>query len=116
MEHLSPAELEAGLDHVREAPADSGTLKLIVRRPAENQREVIAEGALDLVTGLVGDNWMTRGSSSTPDGSAHPDAQITMMNARAALLVVRVELVPGQRAAALVAGHEDRKSVCRERV
>lgn len=89
MEHLSLAELEAGLGHVREAPADSGTLELIVRRPAEDQREVLAEGTLDLVTGLVGDNWRTRGSSSTPDGSAHPDAQITVMNARAALLVAR---------------------------
>jgi hypothetical protein len=89
MEHLSLAELEAGLGHVRAAPADSGTLELIVRRPAENQREVLAEGTLDLVTGLVGDDWTTRGSSSTPDGSAHPDAQITMMNARAALLVAR---------------------------
>jgi hypothetical protein len=89
MEHLSLAELEAGLGHVRQAPADSGTLELIVRRPAENQREVLAEGTLDLVTGLAGDNWRTRGSSSTPDGSAHPDAQITMMNARAALLVAR---------------------------
>lgn len=89
MEHLSLAELEAGLGHVRAAPADSGTLELIVRRPAKNQREVLAEGTLDLVTGLVGDNWRTRGSSSTPDGSAHPDAQITMMNARAALLVAR---------------------------
>lgn len=58
-----------------------------MRRPAKNQREVLTEGMLDLVTGLVGDNWKTRGSSSTPGGSAHPDAQITMMNARAALLV-----------------------------
>jgi hypothetical protein len=94
MEHLSLAELEAGLDHAREAPADSGTLVLIVRRPAENEREVLAKGTLDLVTGLAGDNWKARGSSSTPDGFAHPDAQITMMNARAALLVARD---PGRR-------------------
>lgn len=100
MEYLSLAELEAGLGHVRAAPADSGTLELIVRRPAENQREVVAEGTLDLVTGLAGDDWRTRGSSSTPDGSAHPDAQITMMNARAALLVARD---PGRR---LLAGDQ----------
>jgi hypothetical protein len=89
MEHLSLAELEAGLDHVREAPADSGTLELIVRRPATSEREVLTEGTLHLDTGLAGDNWKLRGSLSTPDGSAHPDAQITMMNARAALLVAR---------------------------
>lgn len=94
MEHLSLAELEAGLDHVRAAPADSGTLELIVGRPAIGQREVLTEGTLDLVTGLTGDNWKARGSTSTPDGAAHPDAQITMMNARAALLV---------------AGHPDRR-------
>jgi hypothetical protein len=89
MEHLSLAELEAGLDHVREAPADSGTLELIVRRPATSEREVLTESTLHLDTGLAGDNWKLRGSISTPDGSAHPDAQITMMNARAALLVAR---------------------------
>ncbi len=94
MEHLSLAELEAGLDHVREAPADSGTLELIVRRPGEDEREVLAEGTLDGDTGPIGDNWKARGSTSTPDGSAHPDAQITMMNARAALLVARE---PGRR-------------------
>ena len=32
--------------------------------------------------GLVGDTWRERGSSSTPDGSANPLAQITVMNAR----------------------------------
>jgi hypothetical protein len=89
MEHLSLAELETGLDHVREAPADSGTLELIVRRPATSEREVLTESTLHLDTGLAGDNWKLRGSISTPDGSAHPDAQITMMNARAALLVAR---------------------------
>ena len=97
MKHLSLAELDAGLDHVRRAPADSGTLELIVRRPATGQREVLTEGTLDLVTGLLGDNWKARGSSSTQDGSAHPDAQITVMNARAALLVARD---PGRRALA----------------
>ena len=38
----------------------------------------------DRVTGLDGDNWLTRGSSSTPDGSAHPDKQVTVINARLA--------------------------------
>jgi len=87
MEHLSLAGLEAGLDHVRGAPADGGTLELIVRRPATDQREALTEGTLDLVTGLLGDNWKARGS--TGGGAAHPDAQITMVNARAALLVAR---------------------------
>ena len=79
--------LEAGLDRIRNSPADGGRLVLIVRRPAVGERELPTEAVLDLTAGLAGDNWMTRGSSSTPDGSAHPDKQITVMNARAAELV-----------------------------
>jgi len=62
-------------------------VELIVRRPAVEEREVIEEGDLDLVQGLVGDCWRERGSKSMPDGSANPDAQITVMNARVAALV-----------------------------
>jgi hypothetical protein len=32
--HLTADELLAGLEHIRQAPADHGTLELIVRRPA----------------------------------------------------------------------------------
>jgi MOSC domain-containing protein YiiM len=60
---------------------------LIVRRPEVGQRDLLEEAVLDQVTGLVGDNWLTRGSSSTPDGSAHPDKQVTVINARLAELV-----------------------------
>ena len=60
---------------------------MIVARPAVDARDVLEEGRLDLERGLVGDTWRVRGSSSTPDGSAHPDAQLTVMNARAAALV-----------------------------
>ena len=87
MEHLSRERLEAGLDHVRQSPPDHGRLMLIVRRPEVGQRDLPEEAVLDQVTGLVGDNWLTRGSSSTPDGSAHPDKQVTVINARLAELV-----------------------------
>jgi hypothetical protein len=80
-------QLSAGLDHVRESPSDEGTLELIVRRPRVDARELLDEGWLDLDTGLAGDCWLTRGSTTTPDGLAHPDAQIALMNARAAALV-----------------------------
>jgi hypothetical protein len=76
-------ELGLHLDTIRESPTDEGTLELIVRRPAENEREVLDEGFLDLHEGLVGDMWRARGSSRTEDGSAHPDMQLTLMNARA---------------------------------
>ncbi len=87
--HLSMAELEAGLEEVRQAPRDGGSLRLIVRRPRPNQREVVADAQLDPVEGLVGDSWKTRGSHATADGSAHPDMQLNIMNARAAALVAQ---------------------------
>jgi MOSC domain len=87
MEHLSTATLEAGLDHIRRAPADRGRVELIVRRPAVDEREVLLEGVLDQTEGLVGDTWRMRGSSRTPDGSAHPDMQLNVMNVRVAALV-----------------------------
>jgi MOSC domain-containing protein YiiM len=85
--HLSRDRLQAGLDKVRASPKDAGRIVLIVRRPAIGQRDMPAEAVIDQVTGLEGDNWLTRGSSSTPDGSAHPDKQITLINARLAELV-----------------------------
>jgi MOSC domain-containing protein YiiM len=87
VEHLSRERLEAGLGRIRQAPPDEGRIVLIVRRPAVGERDLPAEAMLDQDTGLDGDNWLVRGSSSTPDGSAHPNRQITVMNARVAELV-----------------------------
>jgi len=87
VEHLSRERLEAGLDHIRESPRDHGRLVLVVRRPQIGRRELPEEAILDQVSGLAGDNWLTRGSTSTPDGSANPRKQVTVMNARAAELV-----------------------------
>jgi MOSC domain-containing protein YiiM len=91
MKHLTMEELEAGLGNVAQCPKDHGELKLIVRRPRDGEREVLREGRLDLAVGLVGDNWKTRGSSKTPDGSAHPEKQVTITNAR------MIALVAGER-------------------
>ena len=93
MEHATPEELRAGLEHIRSAPADRGTLELIVRRPAENEREVLDEGELDLQVGLVGDRWHL-GSSPTND------AQLTLVNARLA------GVVAGERARWPLAGDQ----------
>jgi MOSC domain-containing protein YiiM len=87
LQHAELIRLEEGLDHIRAAPADSGTLQLIVRRPAVDEREVLTEARLDLHDGVVGDTWVTRGSSRTPDGGPSPDAQLTLMNARAAAAI-----------------------------
>jgi len=82
-------ELEAALDHLREAPKDEGILQLIVRRPQIDKREVVDEAELDPVLGLIGDNWNLRGSSKTADGSPHPEMQINIMNSRVTALVAQ---------------------------
>ena len=89
VQHLTPHELQDGLDHIRAVPSDEGTLAMIVARPDLMQRRLLDEGRLDATLGLVGDNWLTRGSSRTPDGLAAPDKQITVMNIRVAELVAR---------------------------
>ena len=89
IQHLSMTELEAGLDDIRDAPKDTGVVQLIVRRPETLDREVLDEGQLDTVEGLVGDNWKARGSGQTADGSADPECQITIMNSRVTDLVAQ---------------------------
>jgi MOSC domain-containing protein YiiM len=85
--HLTPAELEAGLDEVRRAPKDAGLLELIVRRPAVGERELLDHGSLDLDDGLVGDRW----SAGRQDRRPNRSTQVTLMNARAAALVARTK-------------------------
>lgn len=87
--HLSMAELQAGLEHIRRSPKDSGAVEMIVRRPKKLARELLQEARLDLIDGLVGDNWKSRGSRMRREGSADPDQQITIMNARVIALVAR---------------------------
>ena len=85
--HLTPDELQAGLTSIYESPANNGVLEMIVRRPAVDQREVLDEAVLDLQQGLVGDTWRRRPSSRTADGTAHPDMQLNIMNARVIALL-----------------------------
>jgi hypothetical protein len=77
--------LEAGLDAVRAAPADTGRVELIVRRPEVDARELIEEATLDPEDGLAGDNWHVKPSLKT--GAPNPEAQLTVMNARVTALV-----------------------------
>ena len=86
MTYLATNDLEAGLDHVRKSPKDDGHVELIVCRPAEGEREVLAEAILDCTEGLVGDTWSVRISKSTGTGP-NPECQVTLMNTRAAALV-----------------------------
>jgi hypothetical protein len=83
MGHLALATLHAGVEHVRRSPADAGRVELIVRRPGEDQRELLLEGDLRSDAGLVGDRWSIPRNGVAPN----PEAQLTLMNARAATLV-----------------------------
>ena len=87
--HLSMQELENGLDGIRRSPQDGGVLKLIVRRPAEGQREVLERGELSLDDGLVGDYWKAQASRHASDGNLDLSNQITVMNARAVNLLAQ---------------------------
>jgi tRNA (adenine37-N6)-methyltransferase len=78
---------EGWLAEVQRSPVDHGWLEMIVRRPAVGEREVLDSAELDTVVGLVGDNWLERGSRAAPDGSAELDAQLNIMNIRCARLV-----------------------------
>ncbi len=89
VKHLTTEELEAALDHLRQAPKDDGVVELIVRRPEENEREVLDEAEIDVALGLIGDSWIKRGSRRTVDGSPHPDMQINIMNSRVTALVAQ---------------------------
>src|SRR5215467_13583749 len=79
--------MEAALDDIRRSPADDGVVELVVSRPAEGERRLLDSAELDLTVGLVGDNWLARGNRHTDDGSADPEAQLTIMNARVARFV-----------------------------
>jgi hypothetical protein len=89
--HLTMAELEAGLPAILQSPKDVGRLELIVRRPAEGAREVLESGELNAIEGLAGDTWRVRPSSRTGDGTAHPDMQLNLMNARTIALVAQAK-------------------------
>jgi hypothetical protein len=87
IKQLTMTELEEGMEYIRQSPRDEGVLKMIVRRPNVDERELVEECELDLEQGLVGDSWKVRGSSHTPDGSANVNTQLTIMNARVIALL-----------------------------
>lgn len=80
--HMTLEQIHERLAERGASPQDKGTVEMIVRRPDMGEREVLDSAELDLTEGMVGDNWRTRGSSRTEDGSANPLAQITLMNSR----------------------------------
>ena len=108
--YRSTSELEAALSHIRDSPDGKGTIHLIVRRPAEDAREVLDEAHINQTEGIAGDSWNQRGSRLSEDGGPHPNKQITIMNARAAEAIIgpveRWPLAGDQIYADLNIGHE----------
>jgi len=98
--HQSTEALQNRLAHVCAAPGDAGTLEMVVSRPVPEDRAVLESGRLDAAVGLVGDNWLERGSSSTPDGASEPERQLTVMSARF------VDLIAGDRTRWALAGDQ----------
>ncbi|NOT46484.1 MAG: MOSC domain-containing protein [Acidobacteria bacterium] len=98
--HLTADEIQAKIAWVLDSPTDFGTLELIVRRPKVNKREVVETGELCVENGLVGDNWLMRGSSRTENGLGHPEMQLNVMNYRFA------ELIAGGRERISLAGDQ----------
>src|SRR4051794_30472346 len=86
--YRSTAELTGALHLLRDAPADDGTVHLVVRRPADEAREVLDEGVFDTVDGLIGDNWLTRATSRAIAAGRHLEAQVNVMSARMVGLLV----------------------------
>lgn len=89
IQYRTKEELEAGLAWIKQSPKTDGRLEMIVSRPDIGSRIVMESAELDVEKGLVGDTWRTRGSSRTPDGSAHPEMQIAIMNARTIQLLAQ---------------------------
>jgi MOSC domain-containing protein YiiM len=79
--HRTTDELESRVDEILAAPKDAGPIEMIVRRPAQNQREVVERADLSTELGLVGDSWIDRVDHN---GDPYFPAQLTLMNSRVA--------------------------------
>jgi MOSC domain-containing protein YiiM len=89
VKHLSWAELEAGLESIRQSPQDRGALEMIVVRPGTDQRLVLDACELGPGQGVHGDDWASRAHVQLPDGAVDLKAQVTLMNARAIALLAQ---------------------------
>jgi hypothetical protein len=67
---------------VRNAPKDSAIVTLLVARPGTDLRETVTEAVLDVEQGMVGDDWMARGSWKKAGTPANVEAQVTLMSTR----------------------------------
>ena len=89
MKHRTTKELMTELDEVGNSPQDDGVLEMIVVRPTTNERVILQKCQLTTSLGANGDVWATGSRKKLPDGSSHPDVQISVMNSRSIDLLTR---------------------------
>ncbi|MBD5778235.1 MOSC domain-containing protein [Pelagicoccus sp. NFK12] len=82
MNHVTTSQFEEQIEYILDAPKQSGTVKMIVARPATNERKILDSCLLSAKSGTDGDHWARGCWKSLPDGSPHPDVQISVMNYR----------------------------------
>ena len=68
-------DLEARWAQIEPSPQDNGSVALIARRPAPDQRELLDRATFTAEAGLLGDDWLRRHGNDI-------EAQITLMNSR----------------------------------
>ncbi len=79
--HLTPDELNAGLDRIMEAPQDGGPVGMLIVRPTDDERSTPESVEVSAALGVHGDHW------STGPYRDEPDTQITIMSSRVLDLV-----------------------------
>ncbi len=80
--HLTTEQIEAGLPNVLQSPKDNARVELLVIRPERGERRVLDQVCLSPEGGVNGDYWVNWSWKRLPDGSSHPDEQVTLTNAR----------------------------------
>ncbi len=76
-------QLDSAIDHIARAPSSVGRVELVVARPSTGERIVLDDAKLEPGVGLVGDNYVERGSSKPGGGPADPLGELNLMSARA---------------------------------
>jgi hypothetical protein len=72
-------ELQTMVEDILQSPNDAGPIEMIVRRPGENEREVVQSAQLSKEGGLVGDRWI---KNVDANGNPYLASQLTLMNSR----------------------------------
>ena len=81
MAHLSTEQITERVADLPPAPTDNGVVATLLIRPETNVRKIVSTFHVVPGEGIVGDNYVARGDRKTPDGKAHPEGQVCIMNA-----------------------------------